>query len=110
MDTEAVTNQHCAVLPIDVVISPEIEVAKSIANRLRVPGAFNIIPMADGRVQVVSVICKEDCPLINAPLKHLTPMFPDLTIEIIAIIRGEEKIIPREQNAEDYKGADARGH
>jgi len=82
-------------LPIDIVISPEIEVAKSIANRLRVPGAFNIIPMVDGRVQLVSVICKADCPLINTPLKHLSPLFPDLTIEIVAIVRGETKIIPK---------------
>ncbi len=81
-------------LPINVIISPEIEVAKAIANRIRVPGAFNIIPMADGLVQAVSVICKDNCPLINTPLKHLTPLFPDLTIEIVAIIRGDEKIIP----------------
>lgn len=82
-------------LPIDVVISPEIEVAKSIAHRLRVPGAFNIIPMAEGRVQMVSVICKEDCPLVNTPIKHLAPMFPHLIVEIVAIVRGEEKIIPK---------------
>lgn len=81
-------------LPIDIIISPEIEVAKSIANRLRVPGAFNIIPMAEGRVQLVSVICRDDCPLINTPMKHLTPLFPDLTIEVVAIVRGETKIIP----------------
>ncbi len=81
-------------IPIDVVISPEVEVAKAIANRLRVPGAFNIIPLAEGRVQVVSVICKQNCPLINTPLKHLTSIFPELTIEILAIIRGDTKIIP----------------
>jgi trk system potassium uptake protein TrkA len=81
-------------LPIDVIISPEVEVAKSIINRLRVPGAFNIIPMADGRVQLVSVICRPDCPLINTPMRHLTPMFPDLTIEVVAIVRGDTKIIP----------------
>lgn len=90
-------------LPIDVVISPEIEVAEAIANRLRVPGAFNIIPLADGRVQVVSVICRQNCPLINTPLKHLTSIFPDLTIEILAIIRGETKIIPA-GNDEMYPG------
>jgi trk system potassium uptake protein TrkA len=81
-------------MPIDVVISPELEVAKSIANRIRVPGAFNIIPMADTLVQMVSVICKPNCPLVNTPLKHLTSLFPDLTMEIVAIIRGHERIIP----------------
>lgn len=81
-------------MPIDVVISPEIEVARAIANRLRVPGAYNIIPLADGLVRAVSVICKPSCPLINTPLKHLSSMFPDLKVEVLAIIRNETKIIP----------------
>lgn len=81
-------------MPIDEVISPEVEVARAIANRLRVPGAFNIIPLADGLVRVVSVICKPTCPLINTPLKHLSSMFPDLKVEVLAIIRNESKIIP----------------
>lgn len=81
-------------IPIDVVISPEIEVARAIANSLRVPGAYNIIPLAEGKVQLVSVICKKDCPVINTPLKHLTPLFPDMEIETVAIIRGDKKIIP----------------
>ncbi len=81
-------------LPIDVIISPEVEVARAIANRIRVPGAYNIIPMAEGLAQVVSVICKSDCPLLNTPLKHLTSLFPELSIVILAIIRGDTKIIP----------------
>ncbi len=81
-------------IPIDVVISPEIEVARAIANRLRVPGAFNIIPLADGLAQMVSVICRPNCPLVNTPFKHLTPMFPDLVIEIVAVVRGNQNIIP----------------
>ncbi len=90
-------------MPIDVVISPEVEVAKSIANRLRVPGAFNIIPMADGLVQLVSVICKPNCPLVHTPLKHLTSLFPDLTVEIVAIVRKTEQIIPTSDD-EIYPG------
>lgn len=82
-------------MAIDAVISPEVEVARSVASRLKVPGAFNIIPLADGRAKLVSVMCKNDCPLINTPLRHLSPLFPDLTIEIVAIIRGETKIIPK---------------
>ncbi len=81
-------------MAIDVTISPEVEVARAIANRLRVPGAFNIIPLADGLVKAVSVICKPNCPLIHTPLKHLGSMFPDLKVEILAILRNETKIIP----------------
>ncbi|NNG02965.1 MAG: Trk system potassium transporter TrkA [Inquilinus sp.] len=81
-------------MPIDVVISPEIEVARAIARRLQVPGAFDMIPMADGLVRVIGVACGEDCPIVNTPLRQLTGLFPDLNIEIIAIMRGDRPIVP----------------
>ncbi|WP_259779797.1 Trk system potassium transporter TrkA [Aestuariispira ectoiniformans] len=81
-------------LPIDVIISPELEVARAIGRRLRVPGAFDLIPMGNDKVQVIGVRCDEDTPIINTPLRHLTTLFPDLNIVIIAILRGERMIIP----------------
>lgn len=81
-------------LPIDVIISPEIEVARAVARRLQVPGAFDMIPLADGKVRVVGVVCTESCPIINTPLRQLTGLFPDLNIEVVAIVRNEKPIIP----------------
>ena len=81
-------------LPIDVIISPEIEVARDIANRLEVPGAFDMFPVADGLVRVIGVICTDKCPIIHTPLRQLTSLFPDLNIEVIAIIRNDRPIIP----------------
>lgn len=81
-------------LPIDVIISPEMEVARAISERLLVPGAFDIIPLADGKAQLVGVVCQNNCPIVNTPLRHLTNLFPDLLIEIVAIVRGDQKIIP----------------
>lgn len=81
-------------LPIDVVISPEVEVAKAIARRLEVPGAFDMIPLADGLVRLTGVTCTPECPIVNTPLRQLTQLFPDLAIEIVAIIRGDKPIIP----------------
>ena len=80
-------------MPIDVIISPEIEVARAIGRRLQVPGAFDMIPMADGLVRVIGVTCGEDCPIVNTPLRQLTGLFPDLHIEIMAIVRGDRPII-----------------
>jgi trk system potassium uptake protein len=37
-------------LPIDVIISPEVEVANGIVRRLRTPGAFDTVALADGRI------------------------------------------------------------
>ena len=42
-------------MPIDVIISPEVEVAEAVLRRLHVPGAFDTIPFSNGRVQVIGV-------------------------------------------------------
>jgi len=81
-------------LPIDHIISPEIEVARAIGRRLSVPGVFDVIPMAGDRVRVIGVRCGADCPVVNTPLKQLTSLFPDLNIVIISIIRGDQPMIP----------------
>ncbi|MDX1738777.1 MAG: Trk system potassium transporter TrkA, partial [Alphaproteobacteria bacterium] len=81
-------------LPIDVIISPEIEVARAINRRLHVPGAFDMIPMANDKVRVIGVRCSEDTPIINTPLRQLTSLFPELGIRIIAIQRDGNMILP----------------
>lgn len=81
-------------LPIDVIISPEIEVARAIARRLQAPGALDMITLADGKVRAVGVLCTENCPIIHTPLRQLTGLFPDLNIEVVAIIRNDKPIIP----------------
>lgn len=81
-------------LPIDVIISPEIEVARAIARRIRAPGAFDMIRMGDDKVRVIGVRCEENCPIIHTPLRQLTSLFPDLRITILAIFRQESMLIP----------------
>jgi len=81
-------------MPIDVIISPEIEVARAIARRLSVPGAFEVIPLVEGRVNLLGVRCGENCPLVNTPLRQLTQLFPDLKVTIIGIERDGKVIIP----------------
>ncbi len=81
-------------MPIDVIISPEIEVAHAIARRLAVPGAFDMIPLADDKVRVIGVRCTADCPVINTPLRQLTGLFPDLNIVVAGIIRNEQAFVP----------------
>lgn len=81
-------------LPIDVIISPEIEVARAIARRLKVPGAFEMIPLVEDRVRLVGVRCAETCPIVNTPLRQLTQLFPELNIVIVGIMRDGTPIVP----------------
>ncbi len=83
-------------LPIDVVISPELEVARSIIWRLKVPGTFDMIPLGQDKVRLVGVVCEEDCPIINTPLGQIQTLFPDLHLEVVMLIRGERAMIPTE--------------
>jgi trk system potassium uptake protein TrkA len=81
-------------IPIDVIISPEIEVARAVARCLRVPGAFEMIPLAEDRVRLIGVRCDADCALANTPLRQLTGLFPNLNIVVVGIVRGARAFVP----------------
>ena len=81
-------------MPIDVIISPEMEVAKAISRRLQIPGAFESISLVDGVVKMMGVRCNADCPVINTPLRQLTGLFPDLNIVVVAISRDGVGRVP----------------
>lgn len=74
-------------MPIDVIISPEREVSEAILQRLSTPGAFEIKSFVDGRVWAVGVHLREDCPIVNTPLRQVTELFPDLKITIVGVRR-----------------------
>jgi trk system potassium uptake protein TrkA len=86
-------------IPIDVIISPEIEVARAISRRLQMAGAFETIALADDKVRMMGVRCLDDCPLINTPLRQLSSLFPDLNIVIVAVVRDGQGFVPR---ADDF--------
>ena len=81
-------------MPIDVIISPEIEVARAVTRRLQVPGAFEMIPLVDGKVKLLGVRCDQECPIVNTPLRQLTQLFPELDMIIVGIMRENLPIVP----------------
>ena len=58
-------------LSIDLVISPEEEVAKAVAILAGVPGASDALEFAGGRVMAVGVEIDDDCPLVGRPVTDL---------------------------------------
>lgn len=81
-------------MAIDVIISPEIEVARAIMRRLEVPGALDVIELAEGRVRVTAVRLERDCPIAKTPLVRLAEMFPDLGVFVVGIIRDGQLVVP----------------
>lgn len=85
-------------MPIDVIISPELEVARSIGQRLRIPGTTTALPMADERVFLIGVICGKSCPLINTQIKQIRQTFPDLKMEVASFLRAGRPFVPTEND------------
>ena len=80
-------------LPIDVIISPELEIAKSIQRKLEAPGALDNIPFADNKIRLLEININKNCPLIKIKLNELTKKFPKLEAHILGVIRKEKFII-----------------
>lgn len=81
-------------LPIDVTISPELEVSRSILQRLETPGAFTTAPFANGHVQVLGVTVNENSPITGSTKEQILDLFAELEIDIIAIYRDKTLFIP----------------
>ena len=82
-------------LPIDVIISPEIEIARSIQRKLEAPGALDSVPFAEKQIRLLEILIKDNCKLIGLKLNELTNKFPNLDANIIAIIREDKSFIPK---------------
>ena len=44
-------------LPIDHIISPEVEVSAAAARQLQLPGAFDVKDMVKGKIRLIGVLC-----------------------------------------------------
>ncbi|MCH2038099.1 MAG: Trk system potassium transporter TrkA, partial [Rickettsiales bacterium] len=84
-------------LPIDVIISPELEVSRAVNHRLHVPGAIGTIPYAEGRVKVVAVRCEHDSPLANLLTFKIKELAKSIGISILGIVRDQNFIFPRDK-------------
>ncbi len=82
-------------LAIDVIISPEIEVAEAILRRLHVPGAIDMIPFADDKMRVLAIHCKDECPLINLPISVIESRTEGTAMRIIGIVHNDTFVMPR---------------
>ena len=85
-------------LPIDVIISPELEIAKSIQRKLEAPGALDSVPFANNKIRLLEILINKKCNLINIKLNELTKKHPNLEANIIGIIRNDKFIIPKKND------------
>ncbi len=74
-------------LPIDVVISPEKEVAEAALRRLASPSTFDTENFLGGDAQMMGIQLDEDCPVLNTPLRQLSELFSTLRALVVGVRR-----------------------
>ena len=86
-------------LPIDVIISPELEIAKSIQRKLEAPGALDNVPFADNQIRLLEILIKNNCKSINIKFNELTKKNPKLEANIVGISRDDKFFIPKKTDS-----------
>ncbi|MDC0135938.1 Trk system potassium transporter TrkA [Sulfitobacter sp.] len=93
-------------LPIDVVISPEREVAAAALQRLAAPAAFDTELFMKNQAQLLGIRLDDDCPVLNTPLRQLTDLFSTLRAVVVGI-RREGTLFAPEPKDQLFAGDDA---
>jgi trk system potassium uptake protein TrkA len=81
-------------LAIDVVISPEREVAEAALQRLAAPATFDTEVFMGGRAQLLGIHLDEDCPVLNTPLRQLNELFSTLRAIVVGVRREDRLFAP----------------
>ena len=81
-------------LPIDVVISPEREVAEAALRRLASPTTFETVFFLGGDAQLMGIQLEEDCPILNTPLRQLSELFSTLRAIVVGVRREGSLFAP----------------
>ena len=77
-------------MPIDVIISPEVEVAKAIFERLHIPGSIESISFADHRVKLISVKISDTSIINGQTIENSNQKIANLKAQIIAFNREQD--------------------
>ena len=85
-------------LPIDTIISPEFEVAKSLLRKIEAPGAIESFPFANDTIRLIEINIDNKCPLVNTPLQKLTESFSDLNANVVGVQREDKFIILKKKD------------
>lgn len=91
-------------MPIDVIISPEVEVGRKLLRRIALPGAIDVVGFGDDNIIMTAIDIGDNCPLIDRQLSQLTETFPDLSATVVGVWRGDDFIVTK--SSDHLQGGD----
>ena len=82
-------------MPIDVIISPELEVGEMVLRRIATAGRDRCRARSPkSKVTMLAIECLEDCPVINTPLRSSPTCFPTCPRRSSASVASEQAVRP----------------
>lgn len=82
-------------LPIDIIISPEIEIAEGILRRLKTPGAFDMLPLAGDKIELLGIhTLSENAPVVGMTIKDISSSCGLTGATVLAVLRHGNCFIP----------------
>lgn len=81
-------------LPIDLVITPDIEIARFITDLLNFPGSTAVYPFMNNQVNIFSFRNSDtDIPFMKFAVPHINVKLAELSAKIVLITRGNRQIV-----------------
>lgn len=85
-------------LPVDLVITPDVEIAKAILNIFNLPGSTAVYSFMNEGVNLFSFWLKDaDIPFMKFSLNHINNKLAEQEARIVLIIRGNRRILPGDE-------------
>lgn len=82
-------------LPVDLVITPDVEIGKFIENLLNLPGSTAVYPFLNNEVNIFAFKHQDtDTPFMKFAVNHINHKLADYAAQIVLIMRGGRRIIP----------------
>lgn len=82
-------------LPIDLVISPDADIAEAILRIIKLPGSIGAYDLADQKLVLAAFKCTQNCQLNNYTMTEIYENFPQTEFSIIQILRNSRNFYPK---------------
>lgn len=86
-------------LPIDLVITPDVEIAKFILNLFNLPGSQAVYPFMNDELNIFAFRYRDtDTPFTQFSVPHINLKLAEQEARIVFIMRGNRRILPTDEN------------
>ena len=81
-------------LPIDSVITPDVEIAKFILNLLNLPGSMAVYPFINEEINIIAFRCRDtEIPLLKLAVPDINQKLAQIEAHLGFIVRGNRRIL-----------------